>query len=587
MSEVLIEKSIMQLAEEFQYQIDLLDDDEEFTITDIIFSYVNLYEKESTQNENLIALIYLLRNYFDYSIDDQKLENLFNVINQHVEENYNVDNINNGYDNGYVYVLINTSFEGMVKVGKTTKDPEERAKELSNATGVPTPFILVYKQYFTDCSIAEKTIHTLLEEQGYRISNNREFFNVPVEYVIRLIQELTLKEENQSYQNNIDYIEGKDYSINEVIEKLLEEGNNYLNGLGNQLQDVYEAIKTFEKAAELGSARAYLELGQLYTDESVYGLSEKELSIDKALDYYKEGITKSAIESRFCYAEMAKIYSGQLDWKSPRESSYINVKNALKCWDAYFQDYSFEDADFNDALYMESYLASCIDNGWEINTDYNIKISHFLYLFIDQNSTLYSRKDDIRKYIYNHFETDSLIKDIEYLSTKVAKINHYDEFDNKNSKLNLEINYGMLRINDIVHVSSYFGSSLAKIIVIIKDGKEIEKANENEVVDIFLDRPIEDHALSDIGDPFLGLLGRYNYEKKTKRAYEYTESIQSIDNRSLNKLKTKGNNHKENLAIEKIKSNSEKNITSDDKLNKGKDDTKISFFNKIKKHFKY
>src|SRR5699024_7327239 len=223
MSEVLIEKSIMQLAEEFQYQIDLLDDDEEFTITDIIFSYVNLYEKESTQNENLIALIYLLRNYFDYSIDDQKLENLFNVINQHVEENYNVDNINNGYDNGYVYVLINTSFEGMVKVGKTTKDPEERAKELSNATGVPTPFILVYKQYFTDCSIAEKTIHTLLEEQGYRISNNREFFNVPVEYVIRLIQELTLKEENQSYQNNIDYIEGKDYSINEVIEKLLEE----------------------------------------------------------------------------------------------------------------------------------------------------------------------------------------------------------------------------------------------------------------------------------------------------------------------------------------------------------------------------
>src|SRR5699024_4836944 len=142
----------------------------------------------------------------------------------------------------------------------------------------------------------------LLEEQGYRISNNREFFNVPVEYVIRLIQELTLKEENQSYQNNIDYIEGKDYSINEVIEKLLEEGNNYLNGLGNQLQDVYEAIKTFEKAAELGSARAYLELGQLYTDESVYGLSEKELSIDKALDYYKEGITKSAIESRFCYA---------------------------------------------------------------------------------------------------------------------------------------------------------------------------------------------------------------------------------------------------------------------------------------------
>ena len=33
-------------------------------------------------------------------------------------------------DNGYVYVLMNPSLQNMVKIGKTTREPEERAKEL-------------------------------------------------------------------------------------------------------------------------------------------------------------------------------------------------------------------------------------------------------------------------------------------------------------------------------------------------------------------------------------------------------------------------------------------------------------------------
>ena len=41
---------------------------------------------------------------------------------------------------GYVYVLINSSMPNLVKIGKTTKDPNERVKELSSATGVATPF---------------------------------------------------------------------------------------------------------------------------------------------------------------------------------------------------------------------------------------------------------------------------------------------------------------------------------------------------------------------------------------------------------------------------------------------------------------
>jgi hypothetical protein len=47
-------------------------------------------------------------------------------------------------DVGYIYILINPSLEGLIKVGKTTRDPIDHAVELSKATGVPTPFIVAY-----------------------------------------------------------------------------------------------------------------------------------------------------------------------------------------------------------------------------------------------------------------------------------------------------------------------------------------------------------------------------------------------------------------------------------------------------------
>src|SRR5262249_49414721 len=59
---------------------------------------------------------------------------------------------------GYVYVLINASIKGLVKVGSTARDPEARAKELSAATGVAQPFTVVYSAYFNDCVAAEASL---------------------------------------------------------------------------------------------------------------------------------------------------------------------------------------------------------------------------------------------------------------------------------------------------------------------------------------------------------------------------------------------------------------------------------------------
>lgn len=88
---------------------------------------------------------------------------------------------------GYVYVMINPSLPNYVKIGKTTREPSERAKELSSATGVPTPFILVYYKLFKDCNKAESVIHTYFEEKGARVSGNREFFEVSTNEAIDMI----------------------------------------------------------------------------------------------------------------------------------------------------------------------------------------------------------------------------------------------------------------------------------------------------------------------------------------------------------------------------------------------------------------
>ena len=70
---------------------------------------------------------------------------------------------------------------GMVKVGKTNRDPKDRLRELSAATGIPTPFVLVYSAYFTDCLEAEQFVHAMVERSGHRVTSNREFFYATVQ----------------------------------------------------------------------------------------------------------------------------------------------------------------------------------------------------------------------------------------------------------------------------------------------------------------------------------------------------------------------------------------------------------------------
>jgi DNA segregation ATPase FtsK/SpoIIIE-like protein len=91
---------------------------------------------------------------------------------------------------GYVYALINHAMPGLVKIGRTTRAPSERLEELSGATGVPSPFELVYDVLVADAAAAEQFIHAQLTARGYRLSESREFFRAPLREVLRLMVHL-------------------------------------------------------------------------------------------------------------------------------------------------------------------------------------------------------------------------------------------------------------------------------------------------------------------------------------------------------------------------------------------------------------
>jgi hypothetical protein len=87
---------------------------------------------------------------------------------------------------GYVYAMNNEAMPGLIKIGMTTDTPEERAKELSSATGVPFPFKVIVCKKVHNPKVKEAAIHELLSTLGFRVNERREFFNCSLQVVDHL-----------------------------------------------------------------------------------------------------------------------------------------------------------------------------------------------------------------------------------------------------------------------------------------------------------------------------------------------------------------------------------------------------------------
>ena len=132
----------------------------------------------------------------------------------------------------WIYVLVNSSIPGMVKVGRTARRPTDRAAELSGATGVATPFVLAFEQAFADGVRAEELIHAELDRRGLRVAANREFFRGSPADIVRVVLHVA------SLCGDANTV-----SAPPTAAELLADGDRHLFGVGDALQDYGEAVR--------------------------------------------------------------------------------------------------------------------------------------------------------------------------------------------------------------------------------------------------------------------------------------------------------------------------------------------------------
>ena len=254
-------------------------------------------------------------------------------------------------ENGYVYVLVNPSMNGLIKVGKTTKEPKERAVELSKATGVPTPFFVVYEEFFNNCSQAEDFVHTYLEQKGYRLAPNREFFEVPTKEAIDAIIEC--KKTMKDIVFGVSCAENNDENDIKPWENIEKMATDYFWGTNETFQDYNKAFKLFRQAEILGSASATRILGIMY-----YNAKGCKRNLDNAIELFEKAIY---LGDKSCYAELTFSFlekkhnaNAQKSWckfidyvrNENQNIENIGVNAGQYIWLVYKNNFQIENLDF-------------------------------------------------------------------------------------------------------------------------------------------------------------------------------------------------------------------------------------------------
>lgn len=87
---------------------------------------------------------------------------------------------------GWIYVLSTRELSDLLKIGMTARTVEQRAREISNATGVAIPFGVRRCWRVSDPATAEQKVHQALRE--YRLRDDREFFRVSFPVAAKTIE---------------------------------------------------------------------------------------------------------------------------------------------------------------------------------------------------------------------------------------------------------------------------------------------------------------------------------------------------------------------------------------------------------------
>lgn len=135
---------------------------------------------------------------------------------------------------GYVYTFWNHFMPDVTKVGYTLKHPDDRARELSSATGVPGSFVEKTWWLIDHPKFMEKKIHLALR----KCHASKEFYHNHKISIDSVIEETFMQYGEVVHTNNwIEYcehlIKNPNYAPHDSV-KNKQKLHRYLNQLSNQ-----------------------------------------------------------------------------------------------------------------------------------------------------------------------------------------------------------------------------------------------------------------------------------------------------------------------------------------------------------------
>lgn len=90
---------------------------------------------------------------------------------------------------GYIYCASNPSLTGLIKVGMTTKEPQDRLEQLSKSTSIPDDFVLEWCIPTDDTYAKEIAAHEMLSDYWH----SKEFFRIFPNEALRIVESENVK----------------------------------------------------------------------------------------------------------------------------------------------------------------------------------------------------------------------------------------------------------------------------------------------------------------------------------------------------------------------------------------------------------
>ncbi len=156
---------------------------------------------------------------------------------------------------GYVYVMVSSSRDRLVKIGGTKNHPNDRARDL-NTTGVPFDWVVSYYEEVSDWELVEKLLHAHFEPQ--RSNPNREFFSIEPREAIDRLQKFAVLY-RPIVQSSIEQVETSTLSAKkDVFSHTAESSSGTVDGPSSETEHLLGTAELPHIKAEHSSEEKHL-----------------------------------------------------------------------------------------------------------------------------------------------------------------------------------------------------------------------------------------------------------------------------------------------------------------------------------------